>query len=152
MVKLWSNLEFKKIPVYITVSRLVHKKNGPPLQRRVKEHTKHEDLGCVVQRWPGSALGPEGSDTNPNFTKDPSSMQGLVQPNLTPSDKRPPADVVRKFGEGVPAQVSSSLSNQDSKLRSPSQNNPRVASKQNVNITKLKIISTFYGKFSSQME
>ncbi|GBM73394.1 hypothetical protein AVEN_25053-1 [Araneus ventricosus] len=44
---------------------------------------------------------------------------------------------VGKFGEGVPAQVSSSSSDRDSKLRGPSQNSPRVASKRDVNITNL---------------
>ncbi|GBM76070.1 hypothetical protein AVEN_167490-1 [Araneus ventricosus] len=37
---------------------------------------------------------------------------------------------------GVPAQVSSSSSDRGSKLRGPSQNSPRVASKRDVNITK----------------
>ncbi|GBN61485.1 hypothetical protein AVEN_151852-1, partial [Araneus ventricosus] len=43
--------------------------------------------------------------------------------------KRPPAGVAWKFGEGVPAQASSSSSGRGSKLRDPSQNSPRVASK-----------------------
>ncbi|GBM97121.1 hypothetical protein AVEN_30394-1 [Araneus ventricosus] len=43
--------------------------------------------------------------------------------------KRPPVGVAWKFGEWVPAQVSSSSSDRDSKLRGPSQNSPRVASK-----------------------
>ncbi|GBL87373.1 hypothetical protein AVEN_118326-1 [Araneus ventricosus] len=51
--------------------------------------------------------------------------------------KRSPVGVVRKFGEGVPAQVSSSSSDRGSKLRGPSQNSPRVASKRDVNETKL---------------
>ncbi|GBO32250.1 hypothetical protein AVEN_273488-1 [Araneus ventricosus] len=37
----------------------------------------------------------------------------------------------------VPVQVSSSSSDRGSKLRGPSQNSPRVASKQDVNITKV---------------
>ncbi|GBM87871.1 hypothetical protein AVEN_182890-1 [Araneus ventricosus] len=45
--------------------------------------------------------------------------------------------LVWKFGEGVPAQVSSSSSDRSSKLQSSSQNSPRVASKWDVNITKL---------------
>ncbi|GBM93291.1 hypothetical protein AVEN_148513-1 [Araneus ventricosus] len=45
--------------------------------------------------------------------------------------KRPALGTVRKFGEWVAAQVSSSSSVQ--KLRGPSQNSPRVASKQIVN-------------------
>ncbi|GBL79053.1 hypothetical protein AVEN_48999-1 [Araneus ventricosus] len=48
----------------------------------------------------------------------------------------PPVGVAWKLGEEVPAQVSSSLSDRGSKLRGPSQNSPRVASKRDVNITK----------------
>ncbi|GBN08657.1 hypothetical protein AVEN_257547-1 [Araneus ventricosus] len=51
--------------------------------------------------------------------------------------KCPPVGVAWKFGEGVPAQKSSSSSDCGSKLRGPSQNSPRVASKRDVNITKL---------------
>ncbi|GBO04576.1 hypothetical protein AVEN_269662-1 [Araneus ventricosus] len=50
--------------------------------------------------------------------------------------KRPLLGVAWKFGEGVPAQVSSSSSNLGSKLRGPSQNRTVVASKRDVNITK----------------
>ncbi|GBL92689.1 hypothetical protein AVEN_119087-1 [Araneus ventricosus] len=39
--------------------------------------------------------------------------------------------------EGMPAQVPSSSSDRGSKLRGPSQNSPRVASKWNFNITKI---------------
>ncbi|GBM42050.1 hypothetical protein AVEN_30404-1 [Araneus ventricosus] len=48
-----------------------------------------------------------------------------------------PAAVVQKFGEGMPAQVPSSSSDRGSELRGPSQNTPRAASEQDVNITKL---------------
>ncbi|GBM71092.1 hypothetical protein AVEN_146306-2-1, partial [Araneus ventricosus] len=51
--------------------------------------------------------------------------------------KRLPVGVARKFGEEVPAQVSSSSSDRRSELRGPSQNSPLVASKRDVNITKL---------------
>ncbi|GBO33359.1 hypothetical protein AVEN_141749-1 [Araneus ventricosus] len=47
------------------------------------------------------------------------------------------AGVERNFGEGEPEQVSFSSSNSVSKLRSQSQNSPSVASKRDVNITKL---------------
>ncbi|GBO32488.1 hypothetical protein AVEN_74592-1 [Araneus ventricosus] len=50
--------------------------------------------------------------------------------------KNPPAGVVRKFGEEVPPQVSSP--DRGSKLRVPSQNILSVASKRDVNVTKLK--------------
>ncbi|GBO08778.1 hypothetical protein AVEN_51152-1 [Araneus ventricosus] len=46
--------------------------------------------------------------------------------------KRPPGGVARKFGEGVPAQASSSSSDRGSKLRGPSQNSSRVASKRDI--------------------
>ncbi|GBN00755.1 hypothetical protein AVEN_208743-1 [Araneus ventricosus] len=52
---------------------------------------------------------------------------------------RPPADV----GEGVAAQISSSSSDRGSKLRGPSQNSPRAASKRHVNITKLLCCCSF---------
>ncbi|GBN16783.1 hypothetical protein AVEN_231368-1 [Araneus ventricosus] len=42
-----------------------------------------------------------------------------------------------KFGEGLPARASASSSDSSSKLRGLSQSNPRVASKRDVNITKL---------------
>ncbi|GBL84899.1 hypothetical protein AVEN_42175-1 [Araneus ventricosus] len=42
------------------------------------------------------------------------------------------------YERGVPVQVSSSSSDSDSKLRDPSPNSLRVASKRDVNITKLK--------------
>ncbi|GBN21589.1 hypothetical protein AVEN_112388-1 [Araneus ventricosus] len=51
--------------------------------------------------------------------------------------KRPPVGVEWELGEGVPAQVLSSSSDRGSKLRGPSQISPRVASKRDVNITKL---------------
>ncbi|GBL92565.1 hypothetical protein AVEN_123752-1 [Araneus ventricosus] len=51
--------------------------------------------------------------------------------------KYSPVGVVRKLRYGVPAQVSSSSSDRDSKLRGPSQNSPRAASKRDVNKTKL---------------
>ncbi|GBN99745.1 hypothetical protein AVEN_45548-1 [Araneus ventricosus] len=62
---------------------------------------------------------------------------GLLRAKSYVAAKRPPVGVVRNFGEGVPAQVSSSSSDRGSKLRGSSQNSPRVASKRHVNITKL---------------
>ncbi|GBM71203.1 hypothetical protein AVEN_119927-1 [Araneus ventricosus] len=47
------------------------------------------------------------------------------------------ADVLRKFGKRVPAQVSYSSSDSGSKLRGWFQNSPRVASKRDIDITKL---------------
>ncbi|GBM09970.1 hypothetical protein AVEN_86842-1 [Araneus ventricosus] len=43
--------------------------------------------------------------------------------------KRPRVGVVRKLGEGATAQMSSTSSDRRSKVRGPSQNSPRIASK-----------------------
>ncbi|GBM29887.1 hypothetical protein AVEN_246451-1 [Araneus ventricosus] len=58
---------------------------------------------------------------------------GLLHAKSYVVAERPPAGVAWKLGEGVPAQVSSS--DRGSKLRGPSQNSPRVASKRDVNIS-----------------
>ncbi|GBL79790.1 hypothetical protein AVEN_28871-1 [Araneus ventricosus] len=58
--------------------------------------------------------------------------------NLTSWVKRIPASVLRKFEEGMPIQVSSS-SDRGSELGGPSQNSSRVASKRDVDITKLNL-------------
>ncbi|GBM99899.1 hypothetical protein AVEN_188416-1 [Araneus ventricosus] len=50
--------------------------------------------------------------------------------------ERLPAGVVRKFGNWVPVQVSSSSSDHSSELRGPYRNFPRVASKRNLNLSK----------------
>ncbi|GBO07697.1 hypothetical protein AVEN_188489-1, partial [Araneus ventricosus] len=49
--------------------------------------------------------------------------------------KLPPIGAARKFGEGLPARVTSTSSDCGSKLRGPSLNSPRVGSKRDVNIT-----------------
>ncbi|GBO38926.1 hypothetical protein AVEN_240257-1 [Araneus ventricosus] len=67
-------------------------------------------------------------------TEDPPCMRPVVSYVVA---KRSSAGVVQKFGEEVPAQVSSSSSDRGSKLRGLSQNSSRVASKRDVNITKL---------------
>ncbi|GBM18802.1 hypothetical protein AVEN_166549-1 [Araneus ventricosus] len=63
---------------------------------------------------------------------------GLLHAKSYVVAKRPPIDVARKFGEGVPAQVSSSSSDRGLKLRGPPLNSPRVASKWDVNLTSMK--------------
>ncbi|GBN07393.1 hypothetical protein AVEN_10064-1, partial [Araneus ventricosus] len=75
--------------------------------------------------------------SRPDSTEDPPCTRGLLHAKSYVVAKRPPAGVAWKLGEGVPAQVPSSSSDRGSKLRGPSQNSPRVASKQDVNITKL---------------
>ncbi|GBM77801.1 hypothetical protein AVEN_142160-1 [Araneus ventricosus] len=51
--------------------------------------------------------------------------------------KRPPSGLMRRIREGMPTQVSSSLSAFGSKLRNLSQNSPCVTSKRDINRTKL---------------
>ncbi|GBN45664.1 hypothetical protein AVEN_147908-1, partial [Araneus ventricosus] len=60
---------------------------------------------------------------------------GLLHAKSYVVAKRPSVGVARKFGEGVPAQVSSSSSDRSSKLRGPSLNSPHVASKRDVHPT-----------------
>ncbi|GBO00774.1 hypothetical protein AVEN_110770-1 [Araneus ventricosus] len=62
---------------------------------------------------------------------------GLLHAKSYVVAKRPPAGVAWKLREGAPTQVSCSSSDRGSKLRGPSQNSPRVASKRDVNIAKL---------------
>ncbi|GBL89180.1 hypothetical protein AVEN_255292-1 [Araneus ventricosus] len=81
-----------------------------------------------------SAFGPEGS-----IPLKIRRALGQLHVKSYLGAKRPPVGVVRMFGEGVPEQVSSSSSNRGPKLRGPSQNSPRVAPKQDVNINKTKL-------------
>ncbi|GBL78722.1 hypothetical protein AVEN_79155-1 [Araneus ventricosus] len=69
-------------------------------------------------------------------SKPDSTAWGLLHANSHAMAKRPPAGVAWKLGEGAPAQASSSSSDRGSKLRDPSQNSNRVASKRDVNKTK----------------
>ncbi|GBL75771.1 hypothetical protein AVEN_155064-1 [Araneus ventricosus] len=93
----------------------------------------------VVQRplWPigkVAASRSEGSRFQTRFHLRSAVYEDLVQPKSYEGAKGPPAGVMRKFGEGEPAQVSSSSSDHGSKLRGLSQNSPRVDSKQRVRI------------------
>ncbi|GBL80276.1 hypothetical protein AVEN_92206-1 [Araneus ventricosus] len=54
--------------------------------------------------------------------------------HLTAWFKRLPHSVVLKFGKGVPEQLSSSSSDNGSKLQGTPQSSPRVATKRNVHI------------------
>ncbi|GBN53985.1 Alpha-actinin, partial [Araneus ventricosus] len=60
--------------------------------------------------------------------------QGLLQAKSYIVVKRTPVGMACKFGEGVPARVSFSSSDLVSKLRGLSKNNPRVASKWDINV------------------
>ncbi|GBL92163.1 hypothetical protein AVEN_91509-1 [Araneus ventricosus] len=75
---------------------------------------------------------------------------GVLSAKSLVGAKRHPIGGVWKFGEGMRAHLSSSSSDRSSKLRGPSQNSPRVASKRDINITKLnltliRIIPPIYG-------
>ncbi|GBL89857.1 hypothetical protein AVEN_179626-1 [Araneus ventricosus] len=86
------------------------------------------------RRWvPGS---------EPDLTEDRSRFRAWLTLKPTAWVKRPPSGVKRKFGKVVPAQVTSSSSdhlNRGSKLRGPSQNSPRIALEQDVNVIKLNL-------------
>ncbi|GBL74558.1 hypothetical protein AVEN_235476-1 [Araneus ventricosus] len=88
--------------------------------------------GLVVRSRPQGKRLP---GSKPDFTENTPCM-GLLQAKSYVVANRPPACVVRKFGEEVPAQMSSS-SDQGSKSRRPSENSLLVASKWDVNVTKL---------------
>ncbi|GBN51751.1 hypothetical protein AVEN_55025-1 [Araneus ventricosus] len=72
--------------------------------------------------------------SKPNSTED-CRVWGLLHAKSYVVAKCPPIGVAQKFGEGVPAQVSSLSSDCGSKLRGPSLNSPHVASKRDVNLT-----------------
>ncbi|GBM58564.1 hypothetical protein AVEN_74802-1 [Araneus ventricosus] len=76
--------------------------------------------------------------SKPDSTEDPPYMKPVACQIIRSG--QPPSrwcDVEGWRGEG-PAQASSSSSHSGSKLRVPSQNSPRVASKRDVNVTKTK--------------
>ncbi|GBN36245.1 hypothetical protein AVEN_80134-1 [Araneus ventricosus] len=85
-------------------------------------------------RWPSgkvSALGLEGSRFESRFRH----VWGPPHTKPYVVAKRRPDDAAWKLGAGAPAQASCPSSDYGSKLRDPSQNSPRVASKWDVNIT-----------------
>ncbi|GBO12627.1 hypothetical protein AVEN_168487-1 [Araneus ventricosus] len=88
---------------------------------------------CLVVR--SRLWGRRVTCSKPDSTEDPSCVGFVVRKIMRRGTKHPPVAVVRKFGEEVTAQVSSSSSDRGSKLRGQSQNSPRVDSKRDVNIT-----------------
>ncbi|GBM08332.1 hypothetical protein AVEN_101455-1 [Araneus ventricosus] len=75
--------------------------------------------GTWRPRWANgkvSALQPEGSRLETRFHRRSVVFWASCTLNLTSCVKRPPSGVVRKSGEGKPAQVSSSSSDCGSKL------------------------------------
>ncbi|GBM01308.1 hypothetical protein AVEN_170356-1 [Araneus ventricosus] len=98
---------------------------------------------CFRPRWPSgkvSASGPESFHVGNPIPLNIRRVLGLFRAKSYVGVKRPPSGVALKFGEGVPAQVSSLPSDRGSQLRGPSQNSPRVASKRDVNIPKLNFL------------
>ncbi|GBO46980.1 hypothetical protein AVEN_239323-1, partial [Araneus ventricosus] len=79
---------------------------------------------------------------------------GLLPAKLCAGPPKPSTGVALTLGERVPAQVSSSSSDRGSKLRCPSRNGPRVASKRDVNVTNLnsqKPVSFLASKYGYEM-
>ncbi|GBM92588.1 hypothetical protein AVEN_176144-1 [Araneus ventricosus] len=93
-----------------------------PAAREIIRSGQMSSRWCDAEVWRGVA------------SSDPPCMGPVVRKSYLEA-KRPPASVERKFGEGVPAQVSSSSSDRDSELRGQSQNSPPDASKRDLNIT-----------------
>ncbi|GBN66369.1 hypothetical protein AVEN_139314-1 [Araneus ventricosus] len=108
--------------------------SGQKLQiSRENNNRRRSRSGLVVKSRPG---------LKPDSTEEP--LCKLVHVKSIGA-KCPPVGVAWKFGEGVPAQVSSSSSDCGSNLRGPSQNSSRVASKRDFNVTKLNNRRTRYG-------
>ncbi|GBN28106.1 hypothetical protein AVEN_101084-1 [Araneus ventricosus] len=98
-------------------------------------------------RWPrGKAptLGPEGPRSETRFRRRSAVYWDRDTPNNTQGAKRPPRRCVAESWRGMPAQVPSQSSGRGSKLRDPSQNTPRVASKRDVNITKQILLKPYF--------
>ncbi|GBN41229.1 hypothetical protein AVEN_53994-1 [Araneus ventricosus] len=93
--------------------------------------------------WSGLGFAAEGFQVRSPIQLKIRRALGLMHFKSYIGVKRPPTSVVRRFGEGVPDQVSSSSSDRDSKLRGPFQNSTRVSSKRDVNITKNKASLNF---------
>ncbi|GBM20786.1 hypothetical protein AVEN_108239-1 [Araneus ventricosus] len=92
-------------------------------------------LPNLRSRWPSGNVWTGGSQVRNPIPLKIRRVWGLLHAKSYVVAKRPPVGVARKFGEGMPAQASSSPSERGSKLRGPSPNSLRVASKRDVNIT-----------------
>ncbi|GBL95937.1 hypothetical protein AVEN_221025-1, partial [Araneus ventricosus] len=84
--------------------------------------------------WPTGNLGTGGSQVRNPIPLKIRRASGLLHAKSYVVAKHPPVGVAQKFGERVPARMSSSLSDRCSKLRGPSLNIPRVASKRDANL------------------
>ncbi|GBM84515.1 hypothetical protein AVEN_246175-1 [Araneus ventricosus] len=119
---------------------------GPCRLRGLKVPDSKSDSTEVAQwkfcgpSWPArkvSISGPEASGSKPDSTEEPSpkffkSIGAICHPEC----------VMRKFGDGLPAQMPFSSSDRGSKLRCQAQNSPPVTSKRDFDINKLN-----YGNF-----
>ncbi|GBM84385.1 hypothetical protein AVEN_28709-1 [Araneus ventricosus] len=92
----------------------------------VNSNKKYGRGGLVVRSRDRRVAG-----SKPGSTEDPPCV-GPAKSYV--AAKCPPFGVARKFGKGVPAQVSSWSSDRGSKVQGPSLNSPRVASKRDVNL------------------
>ncbi|GBN12644.1 hypothetical protein AVEN_58258-1 [Araneus ventricosus] len=93
------------------------------------------------QRWPSSrvsAFRPKSSMFKTGFHRRSAVYGARCTPNHTQWPIALPLARRGSWEKGAPAQVSSSSSDSASNLRGPAQISPRVASKRDVNITKLK--------------
>ncbi|GBN46725.1 hypothetical protein AVEN_264906-1 [Araneus ventricosus] len=86
-------------------------------------------------RWPSGKVSTPGPVVRDPIPLKIRRVSGLLHAKSYVAAKRPPVDVERKFGEGMPARVSSSSSDRGSKLQGPSLNSPRLATKRDVNLT-----------------
>ncbi|GBL73004.1 hypothetical protein AVEN_128173-1 [Araneus ventricosus] len=95
-------------------------------------------ISLLGPRWPSgkvSTSGPEGRRLETRFHRRSAVYGARRTPNHTQWPNALPLVRRGSLKRGVPAQVSSSSSDRGSKLRGPSLNSPRVASKRDVNIT-----------------
>ncbi|GBN37657.1 hypothetical protein AVEN_69501-1 [Araneus ventricosus] len=98
--------------------------NSPRRLRRIAARKR----SILAARTPWVRGGRRFPGSKRYFNEDPPRVWACCTLNHTQAVKRPPTGVERKFGEEVPAHVSSSLSDRGSKGRCPSQNSPCVAS------------------------
>ncbi|GBO03655.1 hypothetical protein AVEN_225656-1 [Araneus ventricosus] len=96
---------------------------------------KSRMASALEEVWPLHKVPGLDPGSKPDPTEDPTYMLRV---------KRFPIGVVGQLGEGALAQAPLSSSDRSSKLRGPSQNSPRVASKWHVNIAKLRHLLTRY--------
>ncbi|GBL95052.1 hypothetical protein AVEN_188802-1 [Araneus ventricosus] len=108
--------------------------NAPFCVRIKESRGVNTPAGKLRPRWPSGKAptsGPEGR----KFLYDIRLVWGLLHAKSYVVAKRPSVGVAQKFGEGVPAQVSSSSSDRGWNLQGSALIIPRVASKRDFNLT-----------------